>query len=130
MGISKAVKHGAAAVLLGSVCVPGFIVTPAKAESPADRVIQNVVKNILENIRDQIQSRRLLTPAPGRMQFTGEDANLASANDDPFGALAYAKEPRMYTKAPPPAPIAATPMYMYGLNLTGSADWSRSAGIT
>ncbi len=129
-GYSKAAKHGAIALLLGSVGLPAIMVSQAKAESAADRVIQNVVKNILENIRDQIQSRRLLTPAPGRMQFTGEDTNLASTNDDPFGALAYAKEPRIYTKAPPPAPIAATPTYMYGLNLTGSADWSRSAGIT
>jgi Autotransporter beta-domain len=123
-GISRTVKNGAVALALGSVCLPGLLVSQAKADSVTDRVIQNVIQNILQNIRDQIQSRRLLTPPPGRMQFTGEDANLASTKDDPFSALAYAKAP--YTKAPPPV---APPMYLYGLNVTGSADWSRSAGI-
>jgi hypothetical protein len=131
MKIPTKVKSGAIALVVGSACLPGLMASSAKAESPADRVIQNVVKNILENIRDQIQSRRLATQnMPGRvMRFSG-DANNELSADDPFGALAYAKEPRMYTKAPPPAPIAAMPMYLYGLNLTGSADWSRSAGIT
>lgn len=127
--ISTKVKNGAVAALLGSVCAVGMMVTPAKADSVTDRVIQNVIQNILQNIRDQIQSRRLQTPPPGRMQFTGDDASTASNQDDPFGALAYAKEPKIYTKAPP-LPVAATPTYLYGLNITGSADWSRSAGIT
>jgi len=125
MGISKTVRSGAITVLLGSVCLTGLMGSQAKAQSVTDRLIQNVIQNILQNIRDQIQSRRLLTPPPGRMQFTGEDANQASAKDDPFSALAYAKAP--YMKAPPPV---APPMYLYGLNVTGSADWSRSAGIT
>jgi hypothetical protein len=129
-GISTKVKNGAVAVLLGSVCLPGIMFSPAKADSITDRVVQNVIQNILQNIRDQIQSRRLVTQTmPGRvMRFSGEDANTELGADDPFGALAYAKEPKLYTKAPPP--LAATPMYLYGVNVTGSADWSRSAGIT
>lgn len=126
MKISRTVKNGAFALAVGSAC--GLMGGQAKADQITDRIVQNVIQNILQNIRDQIQSRRLLTPPPGRMQFTGEDANLTSTSDDPFSALAYAKEPKIYTKAPPP--IAATPMYLYGLNVTGSADWSRSAGIT
>jgi hypothetical protein len=99
----------------------------AKAQSVTDRVIQNVIQNVLQNIRDQIQSRRLLSTAPGRLQFSGDDASVLSSKDDPFGALAYAKAP--YTKAPPPS-APPPPTYIYGLNMTGSADWSRSAGIT
>lgn len=102
-----------------------LIAVPAKADSIADRVIQNVIQNVLQNVRDQIQSRRLATPSPGRMQFTGEDETAVSGSD-PFAALAYAKAP-VYTKAPP-APVQ--PTYIYGLNLTGSADWSHSGGIT
>jgi hypothetical protein len=91
-GFSKAAKHGAVALLLGSVYMPAFI-TQAKADSIADRVIQNVIQNILQDIRDQIQSRRLVPP-PGRaLRFSGEDANTAYSTDDPFAALAYAKAP-------------------------------------
>ena len=98
----------------------------ARADSIADRVIQNVIQNILQDVRDQIQSRQLVAPpSMRRLQFTGDDAGNFSASENPFEALAYAKAP--YTKAPPAPPL---PTYMYGLNLVGSGDWSRTAGIT
>jgi len=103
--------------------------TSAKADQIADRIVQNVIQNILENVRDQVQGRRLVTPAlPGRLQFSGDSDGRLSAADDPFSALAYAKAPR-YTKAPPVV-AAAAPTYLYGLNLIGSGDSSRAAGIT
>jgi Autotransporter beta-domain len=121
----KGITHAKVALL--TVSIPALLAGPAKADSVADRVIQNVVQNVLQNVRDQIQSRRLAIPTPGRLQFTGEEEPTAYQGSDPFAALGYAKAP-LYTKAPPPAP--AVPTWLYGVNLTGSADWSRSAGIT
>jgi hypothetical protein len=123
----KGFGHARVALLLGSVCVPALLANPAKADSVTDRIIQNVVQNILQDIRDQIQNRRLISPYPGRaLQFSGDaDGNIRSSADDPWGALAYAKAP--YTKAPPLPPA---PTYLYGFNLVGSADASRSAGVT
>jgi hypothetical protein len=125
---STAVKQGAVAVVLGSVCMPALTVSQAKADSVTDRIIQNVIQNILQNVRDQIQRRRLLPPpAPGQaLRFSGEDANSVSNANDPFSALAYAKAP--YTKAPPM--VAPQPQWLYGFNLTGSGDESRSTGVT
>ncbi|GIQ75353.1 autotransporter outer membrane beta-barrel domain-containing protein [Bradyrhizobium sp. RD5-C2] len=125
----KAIKgFKCAKVALLPASIPALLVVtgPAKADSVADRVIQNVIQNVLQNVRDQIQSRRLSISTPGRLQFNGEDEPAYQGND-PFAALGYAKAP-IYTKAPPPAP--ALPTWLYGVNLTGSADWSRSAGIT
>jgi hypothetical protein len=125
--IPKVAKIGAATVVLGVVLTPALVVGQARADSIADRVIQNVIQNILQDVRDQIQSRQLVSPpSPRRLQFTGDDANLSSEND-PFAALAYAKAP--YTKAPLVAPAPA-PTYLYGINVVGSGDWSRTAGIT
>jgi Autotransporter beta-domain len=121
---SKVAKHGAIALLLGSVCAPVFMAAQAKADSNTDRIIQNVIQNILQDVRDQIQSRRLLPPSR-MLRFSGEDANSASNSDDPFAALAYAKAP--YTKAPPPPP---PPAYLFGVNLVGEGDSSRAAGVT
>ncbi|MGX4801642.1 hypothetical protein [Bradyrhizobium guangdongense] len=120
---SRQVKVAAA-----TVSAVTLIASPVKADSVTDRIIQNVIQNILQDVRDQIQSRRLAPPTmPGRaMRFSGDDANSFASGDDPFSALAYAKAP-LYTKAPPPAPM---PTYLYGVNLVGSADYSRSAGIT
>src|SRR6266699_1504279 len=128
IGALKGIRVRLASVVVGSICATTVAITPSKADFITDRIIQNVIQNILQNVRDQIQSRRLATYSPGRLQFTGEDANTRSSADDPFAALAYAKSP-IYTKAPP-APAPVLPTYLYGLNLTGSADWSRSAGIT
>jgi hypothetical protein len=104
---------------------PILITGPAKADPITDRIIQNVIQNILQDIRDQIQSRRLIPPPSQMLRFSGEDANTASSSDGPFAALGYAKAP--YTKAPPMPPA---PTYLYGVNLTGSGDSSRAAGIT
>jgi hypothetical protein len=126
-GFSKAAKHGAIALLLGSVCMPALVISQARADSNTDRIIQNVIQNILQNVRDQIQRRELrANPYVGpnsALRFSGEDANTASNTDDPFNALAYNKIP---TKAPPmvaPPP----PAYLYGINLIGSGDESRSS---
>ena len=115
-------------LLAGASVLPMLAASPAKADFVTDRIIQNVIQNVLQNVRDQIQGRRLAVPSPGRMQFTGEDANAMSTGDDPFAALGYAKSP-VYTKAPRAA-APVLPTYLYGLNLTGSADWSHSGGIT
>ena len=101
----KDLRIGLSGVVLGSICAATVAITPSKAdfitERITDRIIQNVVQNILQDVRDQIQSRRLAPPyAPGRLQFTGEDANTRSSADDPFGALAYAQAP--YTMQRPP----------------------------
>lgn len=124
--ISKALKRGMAALLLGTVCMPAFMFSQARADSVTDRIIQNVIQDILQNVRDQIQRRRLLPPPSRALRFSGEDAHSASNSDDPFNALAYGK---VYTKAPPmPEPVSSP--YLYGFNLTGSGDESRSAGVT
>lgn len=122
---SKRNTHAKIALL--SASVSALLASPAKADLVTERIIQNVIQNVLQNVRDQIQGRRLLVPSPGRLQFTGEE-DSASSKNDPFAALAYAKAP--YTKAPPLAPAPAAPTYLYGLNLSGSADWSRASGIT
>lgn len=121
--------HGTTAWLLGASIFPSLMATPAKADEITDQIIRNVVQNILQNVRDEVQ-RRKLTPyaSPRALQFSGDDANLASNPDDPFSAMAYAKIP---TKAPPmlaPAPA----QYLYGFNLSsqGDASESRSAGVT
>jgi Autotransporter beta-domain len=119
------------ALLVGTALVPVLLTSPVKADEIADRIIQNVIQNILQNVRDQIQNRRLApTYQGGRvLQFSGDaDGNVRSSADDPFAALAYAKG--AYTKAPPMAAPAPLPTYLYGLNLTGSGDWSRSGGVT
>jgi hypothetical protein len=121
-------RVGLSSIVVGSICAATAAVTPSKADAIADRIIQNVIQNILQDVRDQIQSRRLATYSPGRLQFTGEDANSALSVNDPFAALAYAKAP--YTKAPPVPPVPPPPTYLYGLNLTGSGDSSSAAGIT
>lgn len=127
LGTIKDFKH-AKIVFLAGVSMLVISASQAKADDIADRVIQNVIQNILQNVRDQIQSRRFAPqPSPGRFQFTGEEANVFAPPDDPFAALAYAKAP--YTKAPPLAPAPA-PTYLYGINVVGSGDWSRTAGIT
>lgn len=121
-------KIGTSGFVLGSVFA-SLCGMPAKADQIADRIVQNVIQNILENVRDQVQGRRLAAPpSPGRLQFTGDSDGRLSATDDPFAALAYAKAP-VYTKAPPVV-AAPAPTYLYGLNLIGSGDWSRAAGIT
>jgi hypothetical protein len=127
IGALKNIRVRLSSVVVGSICAATVAITPSKADFITDRVIQNVIQNILQDVRDQIQSRRLATYSPGRLQFTGEDANVRPSADDPFSALAYAKAP--YTKAPPMA-APALPTYIYGLNLTGSGDWSRAGGIT
>jgi hypothetical protein len=127
MRISRTAKNGAVALVVGSTC--GLMAGQARADFITDRIVQNVIQNVLQDVRDQIQSRRLAPPYdPGRLQFTGEDANARSSADDPFAALAYARA--MYTKAPPMAAPPPLPTYMYGVNLTGSGDWSRAGGIT
>jgi hypothetical protein len=127
IGALKDIRIRLCSVVVGAICAATVAVTPAKADFITDRIIQNVIQNILQDVRDQIQSRRLVSPyAPGRLQFTGEDANVRSSADDPFGALAYAKSP-MYTKAPPPAP--PMPTWIYGLNLTVSDDFSSTGGL-
>ncbi|MGY3495007.1 hypothetical protein ACVW1B_004426 [Bradyrhizobium sp. USDA 4502] len=131
MGLAMAfsnLKFGACGILLGSVFA-SLTGMPAKADQISDRIVQNTVQNILENVRDQIQGRRLAAPiSPGRLQFTGDNDERLSAANDPFAALAYAKAP-VYTKAPPVI-AAPAPTYLYGLNLIGSGDSSRAAGIT
>jgi Autotransporter beta-domain len=117
-------KHVKVAMLASAALLFVMDAVPAKADDIANRIIQNVIQNILQDVRDQIQSRRLApSPYPGRLQFTGEDANASASSGDPFAALAYAKAPY----APPPAPA---PTYLYGINVVGSGDWSRTAGIT
>ena len=120
---SKTTFLGAALGLIAATTVA----TPSRADFLTDRIIQNVVQNILQNVRDQIQSRRLNPPSPGRLQFTGEDADAGSSAANPFAALAYARAP--YTKAPPMVAPPA-PSYIYGLNLIGSGDWSRASGTS
>ena len=126
-------KHAKVAFLTSAAAIPLLLAGPARADFITDfitdRIIQNVIQNILQDVRDQIQNRRLVSPySPGRLQFTGEDANARFGADDPFSALAYARAP--YTKAPPAPPAPPPPTYIYGLNLVGSADWSRASGIT
>jgi len=117
-------KHVKVAMLVSAASLLVMNAVPAKADDIANRIIQNVIQNILQDVRDQIQSRRLApSPYPGRLQFTGEDANASASSGDPFAALAYAKAPY----APPPAPA---PTYLYGINVVGSGDWSHTAGIT
>jgi hypothetical protein len=93
----KDIRVRLSGVVIGAICATTVAVTPSKADFITDRIIQNVIQNILQDVRDQIQSRRLAPYSPGRLQFTGEDANVRSSADDPFAALAYAKGP--YTKA-------------------------------
>jgi hypothetical protein len=109
-------KIFATASALAAAAVPGT----ANADVPQD-VLNNVIANILQNIRDQIQSRRLVVPVPGRMQFTGEEVEFSNRDpfavqgaSNPFAALAYAKAPTM---AAPPSPA-----WIYGANLIGSGD--------
>ncbi|MBR0800706.1 autotransporter domain-containing protein [Bradyrhizobium jicamae] len=122
----KNLRIGAPGILIGSIFAT-LVATPSRADEITDRIVQNVVQNILQNVRDQIQSRQLAgASSPGRLQFTGDSEGLLPAVDNPFAALGYAKAP-VYTKAPPAPP---PPTYIYGLNLIGSGDSSRAAGIT
>ena len=117
--------QGATAILAGAVLVPSLSLSQAKADFIENQIIQNVIQNILQNVRDQIQRRELVVPPVRALRFSGDDENSASSAETPFSALAYASMP---TKAPPM--VAPTPSYLYGLNLTGSADDSRASGIT
>jgi hypothetical protein len=132
MILGRTVKTGLAvtAASLGLSCV---LAAPASAQSIQQQVINNVIENILQDVRDQLQGRRVL-PSGRALRFSSEGANDFDANapfaesnpNDPFNALAYTKTGPVYTKAP----VAVAPTYLYGINLVGSGDQSRAAGIT
>ena len=104
---------------------------PAAAQSNGSTLQQNainrVVQTIIQSVRDQVRARRLVAPS-GRLGFNGDESNLDSrdlfaAEDipDTFRALAYAKAP-----ATAPAPGS---MWLYGANVVGADDESKTAGI-
>lgn len=114
-------------VLLASAAVFALTAKPASAQYAGDieqRIIGGVIQNIIENVRDQIQRRRI--SPPGRFQFSGEEGQFdnrdpfaAKGMENPFGALAYAKAPKM---------VAPIPVWLYGANLVGNADHAYSLG--
>jgi hypothetical protein len=96
------------------------------------QVINNTVQNIIQTVRDQIQKRRVVAP-PGMLRFSGEESDFDRRDpfasrgvSNPFGALAYAKDP--YVKAPA---LAAPPpaAWLYGANLVGSGDRAQASGV-
>jgi len=123
MIFSRFVKGVAAAVAL-------FLLMAQPASAQSDyvqrEIVNNIIQNILQSVRDEIQHRRLVTPAR-RLPFSGEDAEFnnrdpfaARGESNPFAALAYAK-------APPMAP-AVSQQWLYGANLIGSGDQSYTFG--
>ena len=69
--------------------------------------------------------RRRLAPPAGVLRFSGESSDFNGRDlfaersiENPFGALAYAKAPAL---------VAATPTWLYGANLVGSADHATAA---
>jgi hypothetical protein len=115
--------------LLAAMALLMVVVQPASAQSGGGgenvqrEIINNIIQNILQNVRDQIQRRRLVSPAR-RIPFRGEDADYdnrdpfkAYGESNPFGALGY-------TKAPPLVPVASE--WLYGANLIGSGDASHT----
>lgn len=119
-------RFAATAVGLALSCVAA---APAKAQLVEQRIRANIVDSILQDIRDQIQSRRVIAPAPGRSRFSAEEADFDNRNpfaaqnaDDPFAALAYTKA---LTKAPPAPPA---PVWLYGVNGIVSYDRTTSIG--
>ncbi|MBN9007127.1 MAG: autotransporter domain-containing protein [Rhizobiales bacterium] len=107
-----------------------LLTQPAAAQS-AGRTIQQeainrVVQTIIQSVRDQVHDRKLVAPS-GPLGFAAGESEFDSRNpfatqDIPisFSALAYAK-------APPAAPGSS---WLYGANLTGADDESKTAGIS
>lgn len=96
----------------------------AQAQQVQQEVIGNVIQGIIQNTRDEVQRRRLAPPA-GVLRFSGESSDFNGRDlfaeqsiENPFGALAYAKAPAL---------VAATPTWLYGANLVGSADHATAA---
>src|ERR1051325_1497375 len=114
MIFSRFVKGIAAAVAL-------FLLMAQPASAQSDyvqrEIVNNIIQNILQSVRDEIQHRRLVTPAR-RLPFSGEDAEFnnrdpfaARGENNPFAALAYTKAPPMHS---------AVSQWLYGANLIGS----------
>ena len=117
------------AVALGVVVASGFSICSAQAD-PAEvarEVVNGVIRDVVQSVRDRVQN--ITSARPGRpLPFSAERSNTSAIYDDAFGALGYA---RMPTKAvPAPQPVA--PVWLYGVNLTGTGNQDRSStdGIT
>lgn len=108
--------------LLSAGVFSAIMLQPAAAQSSSDvtqEVIKGVVQGIVQNVRDEVRRRGVAQPS-GALRFSGEAYELDGRDlfaeqriSDPFGALGYAKAPPF---------VAATPVWLYGGNLVGSAD--------
>lgn len=98
---------------------------PAAAQSGGSdyqrEIVNGVIQNIVQSVRDQLQRRRIVSPAPGALRFSGEEGAFDNRNpftakdaSNPFSALAYAKAPSMVA--------APASVWLYGANLVGSGD--------
>ncbi|MGB3864533.1 MAG: hypothetical protein WBA29_02755 [Xanthobacteraceae bacterium] len=105
-----------------------IMLQPAAAQSSSDvtqEIINGVVQGIVQNVRDEVRRRGVAQPSGGALRFNGEAYDLDGRDlfaeqriSDPFGALGYAKAPGF---------VAATPAWLYGGNLVGSADRASAA---
>ena len=116
--------------LMPAVMISAGLVQPAAAQSGSEvqqEIIGNVIQNIVQTVRDEVQRRRVVPPA-GMLRFSGEVSDFNGRDlfaeqkiSNPFGALAYAKAPAL---------VAATPSWLYGGNLVGSADRASATGMS
>jgi len=137
-----------AALLAGMVSLSALGVGEAKAQTtfPGDmirglattitkepEIVRGVIRGVLERIKEDEVWRRSWTSEDDQdrfahfffppLNFTSEPEDRFSAADEAFAALGYAKAPR----APAAPPV---PTYVYGFNLIGSGDVSRTAGVS
>jgi hypothetical protein len=81
---SKAAKHGAVALLLGSVCMPAFMVSQAKADLNTDRIGGSLLSNYGQRggndslyYQSRLSSRQLIIRRRANCSIWNTDRNLA-----------------------------------------------------